>query len=380
MSTQTSLESIDQTLMQLLQERIALMQAHRAETCFESNSLEPSIVQCSNSDELLQQHRISPHLWNTLMTECAAAASTIQPAISRPHGDSRCAVVVGGNGSMGRFLCDRLTQAGHTVRVLGRTDWDRVNEIVADADLVILSVPLHLTEDIARRLAPHLSPRTALTDIASVKAPILKTMLDVHRGPVLGLHPMFGPGVSSFLAQKVVVCPGRQDEAFEWLLEAIVQDGGHLVTSSAEEHDQIMVIVQSIRHFATLCLGIFLAREGIDINRSLEFSSPLFRMELNTIGRMFAQDPTLCSEIITASDDRRQAVQRLASTCQEIADLFLDGKQDSLLDEFEKVQQLFYHESARSFRESNYLIKSLMSMIAANTMAIKQEPNQHVYA
>ncbi|MGK7888898.1 MAG: bifunctional chorismate mutase/prephenate dehydrogenase [Leptolyngbyaceae cyanobacterium] len=385
MSIQKQLESIDQALMQLLQERITLMQEHQQELHVAADGAAPTCAQPTYShhstyQELLHQHQIPSHLWDTLMTECAAAASTADPSRSSHQVQPRTVVIVGGNGVMGRFFGDRLTQAGHTVKVLGRNDWDHVDQIVADADLVILSVPLHQTEAIARRLAPHLSPHTGLTDIASVKAPILQTMLEVHRGPVLGLHPMFGPGVNSFLAQKVVVCPGRQDEAFDWLLEAIAQDGGHLVTSSAEEHDQIMIIVQAIRHFATLCLGIFLAREDIDINRSLEFASPLFRMELNIIGRMFAQDPALCSEIITASGDRRQAIQRLAHTCQELADLFLNGNQDVLLEEFEQAHQLFHHESARALKESNYLINSLMSMIAANTVVIQPDSSQHTYA
>jgi len=393
MSTQKQLESIDQALMQLLQERITLMQDqpqqdqqrpdHQQEPPVDANGMDPTDFQSTRSDNstyqaLLHQYQIPLHLWDILMTECAAAASTAPLVHSTHPSASRTVVIVGGKGVMGRFFSDRLTQAGHEVNVLGRTDWERADEILAGVDLVILSVPLHLTETIAQRLAPHLSPGTALTDVASIKAPILQTMLAAHRGPVLGLHPMFGPGVNSFLAQKVVVCPGRQDEAFEWFLDAIAQDGGHLVTASAEEHDQVMIVVQAIRHFATLCLGIFLAREGIDINRSLEFASPLFRMELNIIGRMFAQDPALCSEIITASGDRRQAIQRLASTCQELADLFLNDNQDVLLDEFEQARHLFHQESTRALKESNYLINSLMSMIAASTTS--PEPNQPTYA
>ena len=49
-----------------------------------------------------------------------------------------------------------------------------------------------------------------LVDLASVKAEPLQAMLAAHKGPVLGLHPMFGPDSGSLAKQVVVYCDGRQ--------------------------------------------------------------------------------------------------------------------------------------------------------------------------
>ena len=92
-----------------------------------------------------------------------------------------------------------------------------------------------------------------------IKAPFVQAMLQQHSGPIIGLHPMFGPSVKSFLAQKVVVCPGRKDQAFQWLLDLIESEGAQLIWSPPDEHDKIMVIVQAIRQFLTFSLGLFLA-------------------------------------------------------------------------------------------------------------------------
>lgn len=65
-------------------------------------------------------------------------------------------------------------------------------DIVADAGMVIVSVPIHVTEQVIAQLPP-LPSDCILVDLASVKSGPLQAMLAAHDGPVLGLHPMFGP-------------------------------------------------------------------------------------------------------------------------------------------------------------------------------------------
>ena len=67
-----------------------------------------------------------------------------------------------------------------------------------------------------------------------------------------------------------------------------------LVETFAEEHDEIMGIVQALRHFATFAFGHFLAFKRIPILPQFSNSSPIYRLELAMVGRLFAQDPSLC--------------------------------------------------------------------------------------
>ena len=66
-------------------------------------------------------------------------------------------------------------------------------------------------------------------------------------------------------------------------------------------------MVQALRHFATFIFGRFLYQRRINLNRTLEFSSPIYRLELDMVGRLFAQDPELYSEIIFATPERPEA-------------------------------------------------------------------------
>ena len=108
------------------------------------------------------------------------------------------------------------------MRILEQHDWDRAADIVADAGMVIVSVPIHVTEQVIGKLPP-LPKDCILVDLASVKNGPLQAMLAAHDGPVLGLHPMFGPDSGSLAKQVVVWCDGRKPEAdvpiAKWSLE-----------------------------------------------------------------------------------------------------------------------------------------------------------------
>ncbi|MHC5731417.1 MAG: prephenate dehydrogenase dimerization domain-containing protein, partial [Nostoc sp.] len=120
-------------------------------------------------------------------------------------------------------------------------------------------------------------------------------------GPVMGLHPMFGPNVKSFFGQKVVVCPGRNDDSFQWFLDWIKSQGGELIVCTPEEHDRMMVIVQATQHFCRFSLGVFLAQAKIDIQQSLTMSTPNYRQEIDIVKRLFSQNPHLCVDIMLAT-------------------------------------------------------------------------------
>lgn len=53
------------------------------------------------------------------------------------------------------------------------------------------------------------------------------------------------------MSQKVVVCPSREENALQWLLDIIENEGGKLIVCTPEEHDQMMMAIQSIRSFKT---------------------------------------------------------------------------------------------------------------------------------
>jgi len=347
------LQAIDRELIELLSKRIAIL----------NSSNLPVQTESADINQLLAQTGVPEFVWQSITTSCAAA-------IAKPTASNgvkpRDIVVIGGNGSLGSFFVQELSLAGHNVSVFGRKDWDNPEPLLEQAELVLICVPIERTIDVIAKTAPYLNANTVLADITSIKTPIVQALLEHHTGPILSLHPMFGPGVQSFLSQNVVVCPVREQQSYQWLLDLIANRGGKLITCTPEEHDRMMIAIQAIRHFSTFSLGVFLAEEGIDISRSLDFASPLYRLEIDIVSRLFAQDSSLYVDIMLTAEERRQAIGRLAETYTRLAQLVAQKDRAALKREFETTRNAFKQEASRALQESNHVISSLSLLLAAN--------------
>ena len=274
---------------------------------------------------------------------------TLQPNL-------RPVVIVGGGGQMGRLFEKMLTLSGYQVRILEKEDWARAADIVADAGMVIVSVPIHTTVETIARLPP-LPADCILVDLASVKAEPLQAMLAAHQGPVLGLHPMFGPDSGSLAKQVVVYCDGRQPEAYQWFLEQIQVWGARLHRISAVEHDQNMAFIQALRHFATFAYGLHLAEENVRLEQLLALSSPIYRLELAMVGRLFAQDPQLYADIIMSSENNLALIKRYYQRFGEAIGLLEQGDKQAFIDSFRKVEHWFGDYAQRFQSESRTLLR-----------------------
>jgi len=269
-------------------------------------------------------------------------------------------LLIGGLGSMGQYFHQWFAHAGYQVRILDQKDWPDADRLCQGIELAIISVPIELTVSVAKRIGPHLPANCVLADITSIKEFPLNAMLKAHQGPVIGLHPLFGPTTSTMDKQIVVVTPGRDTVGCQWLIDQFSAWGSIILQVDANEHDKIMSIVQTVRHFATFAFGQFLRRKQIDLPRTLEFSSPIYRLELGMVGRLFAQDPSLYSEIIFASAERCTLLREYLDSLTQNLDMVEKGDKEAFLAEFNKIAEWFGPFSEQAMRESTYLIDKLI--------------------
>jgi prephenate dehydrogenase len=349
-------QQIDRELIELLGKKIALLR--------ESN------VEDVNTMQWLSQFGVPEFVWKNLTFFCAAASTLTHPPLTKP----RKVTVIGGRGKMGCFFVEQLTTAGHQVNILEQDDWKDAPKLLG-VDLVLVCVPIEHTLNAIAKASPYLSPSTVLADISSIKSNLVSLMLESHSGAVLSLHPMFGPSVGSFLAQNVIVCPGRNLEAGRWFLDLIESRGGKLTFCTPQEHDKMMINVQAIRHFITFSLGVFLAEEGINIDRNLEFTTSLYRLQLDMVNRLFACDGSLYLHLMLCDRDRTQAINRLAATYSRLAELIAQQNREALKEEFDTTRRFLDLQSTGALMESDYLIQSLSIFLAANETEDRSDSN-----
>ncbi|ENX3948336.1 bifunctional chorismate mutase/prephenate dehydrogenase [Photobacterium damselae] len=265
-------------------------------------------------------------------------------------------VVVGGYGQLGGLFCRLFELSGYQVRKLGSQDWERADELLSDAGMVVVTVPINLTVDVISKLNA-LPDDCILADLTSIKSEPLQAMLEVHSGPVLGLHPMFGPDISSLAKQVIVYCDGRNPEEYQWLLEQFQIWGASLNRISAIEHDQGMTLIQALRHFTSFVYGVHLAEEDPNLDQLLSLSSPIYRLELAMVGRLFAQDAELYADIIMSSPQNLAMIQRFHQRFGE-AIAMLENKDKAMFTQaFTQVDNWFGDYAEHFLLESQGLLR-----------------------
>lgn len=265
------------------------------------------------------------------------------------------AVVIGGAGQLGGLFAHLLTLSGYPVEILEKDDWARADQLLAGAGLVVVAVPIDQTVAVIQQL-PRLADDCLLVDLTSIKAEPLAAMLQVHTGPVLGLHPMFGPDVSSLAKQVIIYSEGRGAEQYEWLLAQMRIWGARLQAVNADEHDKAMSLVQALRHFTSFAYGAHLCAEQADLAQLLRLSSPIYRLELAMVGRLFAQDPVLYADIILSSPGNLEMIRRYHRRFGELLEQLEQGKRDAFVQQFSTVSEFFGDYADTFLKESRILL------------------------
>ncbi|WP_406609336.1 bifunctional chorismate mutase/prephenate dehydrogenase [Agarivorans sp. JK6] len=355
------IDEVDQQLLDLLQQRIqlvhkvgevktqhglpiyapdreaAMLAKRRAEA--ESKGVPPALIE----DVLRRVMRES------YTSEKDSGFKTINPELGN-------IVVIGGRGQLGRLFVQMFTLSGYQVDVIGKEDWDKAPELFATAGLVLVSVPINLTETVIAQLG-NLPENCILADITSIKSAPLNKMLAVHKGPVVGLHPMFGPDVPSLAKQVIVYADGRGGEQYQWLLQQMGIWGARLHAVEAESHDKAMTLIQSLRHFTSFAYGMHLAQEDADLKLLLDLSSPIYRLELAMVGRLFAQSPDLYADIIMASEQSTAMIKRYHQHFGELVELVENKDRAGFIASFERVSDWFGDYSQEFLKESRSLLQ-----------------------
>ena len=96
------------------------------------------------------------------------------------------------------------------------------------------------------------------------------------------------------------------------------------------------------------------------ILRTLELSSPIYRLELAMVGRLFAQDPGLYAEIVFATPERIALLKDYIQSLQQNLGLVERGDKAEFVARFREVAEWFGPFSEQAMRESTFLVEKLV--------------------
>ncbi len=159
-----------------------------------------------------------------------------------------------------------------------------LREIVGGADLIVLAVPIGVMEHLAKRVRPHLAPGAIVTDVGSVKGPVVEALADTLGTRFIGSHPMAGSERSGIGAADAelferAVCIVTPTETTP--VDSLVRIrsfwkmlGCHVELMDRWRHDEVVSLISHLPHVLAAALVQLV---GSTDAAALKFCGPGFR-------------------------------------------------------------------------------------------------------
>lgn len=305
-------------------------------------------------------------------------------------------LIIGGTGEMGQWFTRFSKEHGYEVVVWGSSRRVDVAEsmgvefasdldhAIGDGDIVVVSVPIDITEKVIAETAPKMKDGSLLMDITSLKAKPIEAMKKHAPAGVeiLGTHPMFGPSIPSLHGQIVIMTPveGRCDKWFPIIRALFENNGAHIEVIDAKEHDRFVSVVQGLTHFAYITIGTTFKRLDFDVNESRRFMSPVYEIMVDFVGRILGQNPYLYALIQMENPEVLKVHEAFKEECMSVSDMV---KQHDVEGFSKKMKDAAVHfgDTALALHRSDNLINSKIHEFDELVDSIGNERGlEHIYS
>ena len=281
--------------------------------------------------------------------------------------------IIGGAGGMGRWFAVFFKENGievlivdkdeHTEKIAKQIGVQFLNtdilneEEIVDTDVLLISVPIDITERVIERVAPKMRKGSLLMDITSVKKMPLETMERCTNEAVeiLGTHPLFGPSTKSLQGQTIIFVPSRKGQLYELLYELFKSNGARIEFLTAEEHDEILSVILGLTHFILISFGITLKKLDFDVEGSRKYMNPTFEILMDFVGRHLHQDPHLYAMIQT-NFEMGKIHETFVTVADRLCELVSTGNVEGFMAEMRAAKEHF-GVTEEAMRDSDRVIE-----------------------
>jgi len=242
------------------------------------------------------------------------------------HGQGQRALVIGGLGRMGVWMCRYLDMVGYVVDVAdpvaGDTPFKRADDWQATInvyDLIVVAVPLRPSNTILLTLA-GLKPRCLVFDIASLKSPIREGLEAMRKNGcrVCSVHPMFGPNEVGLSGRHILFVDVGDRQAMDEARALFAHTAAECVELSLQEHDEVMAWVLGLSHLVNIAFAGALAQSGEAVPLLKQISSSTFNAQLGVATQVVSENPHLYYEIQQGNENTNEVSTHFLKVLNEL--------------------------------------------------------------
>lgn len=267
--------------------------------------------------------------------------------------------IIGGKGSMGKWFHGFFRDQGYEVLISDLGTSITNGDISRECDVVILSTPIEEAVKIAGQIGPGLKVSQIFMDFCSQKEDIVKAMVVHSRAEVVGTHPMFGPFTASIKGQNIILSRGRGEKGFDWIRSVFSTAGARVTELDGTDHDRHMALVQGLTHFNTICMARVLQKMNRHPKDVFSISTPIFRINSDLMGRLFAQDSDLYTTLIGGNKYLKEVLSLFLESLEEGKDAFVRGDHQSGVDFIQEISEFIGEYKEEALNRSNEFLDIL---------------------
>ncbi len=268
--------------------------------------------------------------------------------------------IIGGTGKLGQWFKKFFENNECKVLIASRKTKLKPKECAAKCDVVIVCVPINVTVDVIKEIGPFVSEDALLIDFTSLKQKPVEAMLKYSKAAVIGTHPVFGPSVETIKNQTVVLCPSRPREWLTWLRHIFEKNGALIRITTPKKHDKMMSIIQGITHFSTISLAYTLKKLGMNVEESLHYTSPIYKVRMDMVGRLLNQDPALYADIELLNPENKKAIGEYMKSTQKLMEIIKEKDREEFIKFFKEGAGFLGDFKKEATEYSDYLIEQLV--------------------
>lgn len=264
--------------------------------------------------------------------------------------------IIGGTGNMGSIFVNALKEKGYDVISSSRSTQIQPKEAASKADIVIITVPIEVTEKVINDISKSLKKDALLVDFTSVKVMPCNAMKKAFAGEIIGAHPLFGPGLKPN-GQSMVLCPVRKGSRYETFKNLMLSLDLKIVEMTPQEHDKEFAIIQCLNHFTNISFAKFLNDEHFNLNSKL--MTPALKLKLSVVGRMLSQEDSLYPNILTYNPYSAEIIKKYEKSEKKIIKSVEKKEREELIDMVKSLKNYFGEHSSESRELTNKILEKL---------------------
>lgn len=268
--------------------------------------------------------------------------------------------IIGGTGQMGQWFKRFFEKNGCKVLIASRKTKLKPQDCAAKSDVVVITVPVDITVSVIKKIAPHVRKDALLMDLTSLKKEPVKTMLKYSKSEVIGTHPVFGPSVKRIKDQTMILCPARGKKWLPWLKKILKKNEAKIKIANPAKHDRMMSVIQGIMHFGSISICHALKELGVDITNSQKYSSPIYKLRMDMVGRILNHDPKLYADIEILNPETTKALRAYLKSAHQLYKIINKKDTAKFIKYFKEAADYLGPFKKEAEEYSDYLIEKLV--------------------